>query len=240
MIVANDGPDLIVVTQADHAQLSAALLSLWRADGLPEHPRRDDLLFAVREHDNGWQRADAAPRISPNTGRPTSFDRVSADSRLEIWRRSVRRHALKRPYPSLLILRHARAVNRRFWSAPGWSDFESELEALEKELLEECGIDEKQISADYAWLRLTDTLSLGGCGAFGGPGLFEGELRDYRFELGLGHIGLAPLPLAGATRLEISFRKLPNRVFSDDLDLASELATAVWRRRPIRIEHLAA
>ena len=72
MIVVPEGATLLLVTQPDHAHLSGELLSLWRAGGLPENPRRADLLFAAREHDNGWREADAAPRWDAARGRPTT------------------------------------------------------------------------------------------------------------------------------------------------------------------------
>ena len=63
MIVVRRGASLVLVTQSDHAHFAAELLSLWRLDGFPDHPRRDDILFAVREHDNGWREEDAVPRL---------------------------------------------------------------------------------------------------------------------------------------------------------------------------------
>ena len=83
MIVATAGHQLQIVTQGDHARFAAELLSLWRADDLPEHPRRDDLLFAVREHDNGWLEADAAPRVDRATGRPHGFETIPIAPRQE-------------------------------------------------------------------------------------------------------------------------------------------------------------
>ena len=73
MIVVSENDKFRMITQPDHAHFSGELISLWRADGLPEHPRRADLLFAVREHDNGWREADAAPRWDPERGRPHDF-----------------------------------------------------------------------------------------------------------------------------------------------------------------------
>ena len=74
VIVVDKGDLLRVITQPDHARFAAELLSLWRADGLPEHPRREQLLFAVREHDNGWREADAAPWVDPATQKPEQTD----------------------------------------------------------------------------------------------------------------------------------------------------------------------
>ncbi|HEX2162583.1 MAG TPA: DUF3891 family protein, partial [Thermoanaerobaculia bacterium] len=73
MIVYDEGEAWRVVTQPDHARFAGELVALWRAHGVPEHPRRDDLLFAVREHDNGWREEDAAPSWNAAAGRPHDF-----------------------------------------------------------------------------------------------------------------------------------------------------------------------
>jgi len=65
--------ELLVITQNDHAHFAAELLSLWRRDDLPTHPRRRELLLAAREHDNGWREADSSPSRNPVNGRPHDF-----------------------------------------------------------------------------------------------------------------------------------------------------------------------
>ncbi|MFQ5528666.1 MAG: DUF3891 family protein [Thermoanaerobaculia bacterium] len=238
MIVSDDGSAFVLITQADHALLAHGLLELWRLDGLPRHPRRRELLFAVREHDNGWQRADAAPSVMPATGSPTSFDRIPSTLRLAIWRRGVGRHLNDHPYASRLIARHAREMNRDALGDAEWAGFDEELAELEAGLDEAGTVTEAELEADYAWLRLADVLSLGGCGAFAGPNPATGEQNRYRFVLEAGRIGLDPFPLAGATTLEVPCRRLPKRRFAGTSDLTCELVSALWERRPVRIERL--
>ena len=69
MIVTAAPPGSRLVTQADHARLAADLLRLFRLPELLEHPRRELLLRAIAEHDNGWWEADAAPRLLAAVGR---------------------------------------------------------------------------------------------------------------------------------------------------------------------------
>ena len=58
-MIVRTGPDhLLLITQPDHAALSAAIMGRWRRDGLPAHPRREWLLLATREHDAGWAEVD--------------------------------------------------------------------------------------------------------------------------------------------------------------------------------------
>ena len=54
MIVRRESDSLVLITQADHAALSEIIMSAWRVGNLQVHPRRQIVLVANREHDNGW------------------------------------------------------------------------------------------------------------------------------------------------------------------------------------------
>ena len=237
MIITERGDEILLFTQPDHAALAGALMALWQRDGLPGHPRRQELLLAIREHDNGWREADAAPRIDPASGRPLTFNRLSREDRIGIWRRGVRRFATERPFAALLILRHAIGIHRNNWASAGWKEFGEELAELEKELHEAAGIAHSAVQDDYRFLELADTLSLGACGALGiHPS--EGTRAGYHFEIELGRIRLVPLPFAGATTLNVAFRTMPRKSFDSAAGFAAELAVATWKRFPVHLEPL--
>src|SRR3954451_24193303 len=120
MIVTSEGSRLRLRTKPDHAHLAGELLALWHADGLPLHLRRAELLFAAREHDNGWREADAAPRWDAERGRPHDFMTLPARERIEVWERGVCRFAAERPYASLLIARHALNLFGGRRAVEGW------------------------------------------------------------------------------------------------------------------------
>ena len=237
MIITERGDEILLFTQPDHAALAGALMALWRRDGLPGHPRHQELLFAIREHDNGWREADAAPRIDPASGRPLPFNTLSHEDRIGIWRRGVRRFAAERPFAALLVLRHAIEIHRDNWSSANWKEFGEELAELEKELHEAAGVAHSAIRDDYRFLELADTLSLGACGALG-VHLSRGSSSGYRFALELGRIRLVPFPFAGATTLNVAFRTLPRKSFDSAAGFAAELAVATWKRLPVHIEPL--
>ena len=224
----------MLFTQPDHAALAAALLALWRRDGLPEHPRRSDVLLAIREHDNGWRETDAAPRISIQTGLPLTFHELADEDRIDLWRRGVHRFAAGTPFVAQLILRHALEIHRDYWSSKPWLEFGAELAELEQELQETSGAAPSECENAYRFLEIADTLSLGACGALGTQ---RGQTAGgYHFEVGLGRIGLDPFPLAGATTLGIAYRKLAKRSFDTSTDLAVALAVATWNRFSVRVE----
>lgn len=246
MIVVPDEGELLVFTQHDHARLAGEVLSLWRSGGLPEHPRRDELLFAVREHDNGWREADSAPRVDPATGRPHDFATLPREARIELWVRGAGRYAGRRPWAALLITRHALALHRdRRGEEPWDEEMFAPLDELYEALLEGTGAAEEEVAADYRYLELADALSLAACNRWTEPT----QRRDHRFRWladgrrvgreGAGEVAgeleLDPFPLAGATTFRVPCRRLPDRPYRGDADLGGELAVARWEEVRIRL-----
>ena len=225
MIVATEGSSYRMITQPDHARFSAELLSLWRP--LAEHPRREELLFATREHDNGWRETDAAPHWDGEQGRPHDFLSLPREERIELWQRGTARFAGEHPYSALLITRHAIRLHQER-SGEEWKELREYLDELYGNLLEDSG---EQVDADYQWLDLADLISLAVCNRwsepFGRYG-FRGHLRESTLHLD-------PFPLAGATGFRIPCRHIPVRAYRGDADLGGELAAARWEELPVRV-----
>lgn len=231
MIVVEDGSSLLFVTQPDHARFAAELLALWRTDGLPGHPRRQRLLTAVREHDNGWQEADAAPRVDPTSGRPYDFLSLPLAPRLEVWERGTERFLADEPYVALLTAHHALSLHRHERREPGWMELLDRLEESREELEERAAVTSDQVARDYRFLELADALSLTVCNRWSDPVERPGTRGVFRD----GHLRLDPFPLAGVTSFEIPVRSVPNRSFVGDADLGGELATARWKHLKIKV-----
>jgi uncharacterized protein DUF3891 len=230
MIVVPEGPSLLLITQPDHAHLSGELLSLWRTDGVPDHPRRDELIFASREHDNGWWEADAAPRWSSERGRPHDFLTLPREERIRIWERGTRRFAAERPYAALLITRHALNLfdNRR--GEEDWDPFLDFLIDLEGALLARTAMLREDLEADYRWIDLTDLISLAACSQWQEPV----ERRGVRIVPGDREVQLDPFPLAGATTFRVPCRRIALRSYRGDADLGGELAAARFEELRLR------
>lgn len=231
MIVVDDGSSYLLVTQNDHAHFSGELLSLWRDDGLPDHPRRGDVVFAGREHDNGWREADAAPRVDPRSGDPFGFLSLPAADRIEIWRRSIHRYRERRPYSALLIHEHALALHASFGSGDEYAELLAGVRASRDELLESSGLDQATVLADYPLIQLTDALSLVACRCFAG----EREYYGRRFWRESGELVVDPLPLAGATRFRIPCRRIERRPYRSDTELTTTLARARWEELEVLV-----
>ena len=229
---------MIMITQNDHAHLAADFLALVRIQGLPNHPMREELLFATREHDNGWAEMDSAPMIHPD-GRPHDFESLPVHLRQELWQRGIDRHdPQQNPLVALLILTHALQIHLPLENDAAWT---SQLEAwrLQQEtLLDVCQTNMATIDSCYQWLSLADHVSLAACTHQSQPltiGSFH--LTPEPNENGLlASVGIDPFPLAGSTSFKIAARRMENRRFRSDSDLAIALATARWERLSIRIK----
>jgi len=236
MIVVPEGSALRCITQPDHAHFAGELLSLWRTGGLPAHPRRDDLIFAAREHDNGWREADAAPRWDAARGRPHDFLTLPREDRIAIWERGTCRFAATRPYAALLITRHALNLFEDRRQEEGWSAFVTFLADLEQSLLEESGVPREELEADYRLIDLTDQISLAACNGWRQPA----ERYGVRIEPREGAVRVDPFPLAGATTFRVPCRRIPGRAYRGDADLGGELAAARWEELEVRVAELSA
>lgn len=236
MLVADAGNRWRIVTQSDHAHLAGRLAALWRSDGLPEHPRRDDILFAAREHDNGWREADAAPRWDSEAGRPHDFVSMPAEDRCEIWRRGVIRYAGERPYAARLIGFHALSLHETRRDDPTYAELLDFLETREEELAEHTGVPAEQAARDYAWIAATDRFSLTALLGWEEPRTQEFHGRTIHLETeGPGTLGLDPSPLAGSTSFQVPVRKLEKRDYGGDSKLAVALATARFETWTVRV-----
>jgi hypothetical protein len=236
MIVYDEGETLLFITQPDHAHFTGELLSLWREDGLPEHPRRAEILFAGREHDNGWREEDAAPRWNAAEGRPHDFVSMPRAERIALWERGTARFAVSHPYASLLITRHVLTLyrdRRHSADAADWQDFFAYLDELERGLFEATGVGEEEVAADYRFLDVGDLASLVVCNRWSEPFSRHGWSGTYVAADETLH--LDPLPLAGATAFAIPCRRLPKRPYRGDADLGGELAAARWETLRVRV-----
>lgn len=241
MILLSEEGRLRVVTQSDHAHLAGEIASLWRADGLPGNPRREDILFAVREHDNGWREADSAPRVDPTTGRPHDFRTLPSEVRRELWLRGAARLAAtrpgrpERPYAALLVVHHALALHADHRGEEAWDEeLLAFLDERYEELLEAAEATAAEVAADYRFLAVADAVSLLACSGPGGSA--EGaEVAGHRITVSGDRVEVWPFPLAGATTFRVPARWIPDRRYRGDADLGGELATARWARFGVRI-----
>jgi hypothetical protein len=220
MIVRPAGSSVHLITQPDHAHLAARIIE--HAVTLTAHPRRDAILLAVTEHDNGWMEEDEAPIVNRATGHVADFVNAPLAVRYRVWPRAVQRLA-SHPWTAALVAEHAVVVYDRFRVEEGWGPFFSGMEAARDRMIAASGLTPTELLSDYVYLRLADLISLMFCMAVSQPQQF----RDWSVQISGDRASITPDPFGGKTiPIEIHAREIPNRTFESDDDLRATIGAA--------------
>ena len=224
MIVRSAGSSIELITQPDHAQLARRVME--RCPTLQAHPRRDSILHAIGEHDNGWAEEDAAPQVDPSAGDVVDFIHAPVAVRQRVWPRAVSRLSAD-PWAAALVAQHALTAYDRFRPDPEWTSFFDEMTAMRDERITRAEAELKDLLGDYLFVRVGDLISLTFC--LGRAG--EQQFADYTIALAAGGVRVHPDLFGGASvPVEVQARVLPARTFVDDEDLRDALKTAGWIR----------
>ncbi len=172
MIVRKLEDSYLLIRQHDHGQISGEFARHWGGETAPQR----STLFAITNHDVGWQELDNEVRFDPDTGEPYSFTNYPLGPKLRAYKRGLDQLEVQEPYASYLCSRHYGSFvqNAR---EPAAVDF-GQKEAGRRERLEKRLPEEWLANAEYNFrlLQLCDDLSLFVC--LNEPG--KNELSWYR------------------------------------------------------------
>jgi Protein of unknown function (DUF3891) len=214
----HDGLELI--TQPDHAHAAHAIME--RCLPLAGRSRREAILLAIREHDNGWTEEDAAPAVNPQTGHIFDFVSAPLSVRHTVWPRGIRRLAAT-PWAAALVAQHAITVYDRFRSDAAWTPFFDEMTAMRDAILREIAGSLDDLLPDYAFVRLADLISLTFCTGW----TDEQRFAEWTVRRAGARIVVTPDVFGGATvPFTVDARRLSTCVFQSDADLRDALASA--------------
>lgn len=122
MIVQEEGDQLILIRQTDHAVLSGFFAREWGNDLFQRPEPFQSLLLAASEHDNGWRDWELQPEIDPKTRLPFSFMSLPTDLHIELYQRGIERVVKSDRYAGLLVSMHASGLyDRARATIPGFS-----------------------------------------------------------------------------------------------------------------------
>jgi hypothetical protein len=223
MIIRPAGADVLLITQPDHARLARRMMSHFVGRGFADADRRDSILHAIEEHDNGWREVDAAPVVGDD-GRLLDFVTAPVEMRQAIWPRGVRRLAAD-PIAAALVAEHARYIYRRFRGDPAWDGFFTEVELIGEEFASGADLTPAELAHDYFFVRIADLMSLVFCAGWTEPQ----ELEDHAVRLEGDVLIVSPDPFAGRTvPIEVRARPLRSGPFA-----SAEAAARAFRGAPV-------
>jgi hypothetical protein len=201
----------------------------WRDGGFTDNPRRDAILLAIAEHDNGWREVDVAPIVDEATGRIHDFVSAPDPIKRAIWPRGVQRLA-DTPYAAALVAQHAVHVYRHKRDDSEWNSFFSEMEALRDRHLGVARLGMNALLADYVFVRIGDLASLTFCN-----GWAEQKVDDVSYAIRYDgtRLTISPDPFEGRQApIEVSARELPSQPFRSSPDARAALEKAREVRVP--------
>jgi hypothetical protein len=208
---------LLLITQPDHAHLAARVME--HCVSLDAHPRRDAILHAIAEHDNGWAEEDASPSVDPETGAVVDFVNAPLAVRHRVWPRAVAR--LERDaWSAALVAQHAIIVYERFRPDPQWAPFFAEMTAVRDEMVRRSSRPLRDLEEDYAFVRLADLISLTFCAGWNG----EQRFGHWRVRRHTDRVLVTPDPFGGrSVAMDVAARRVRKGPFSTDAELREAL-----------------
>jgi hypothetical protein len=220
VIVRTVGDRIQLITQPAHAHLSRRIME--HCVPLATRPRRDSILHAIREHDNGWTEEDAAPRVDRATGQILDFVTASAAVRQTVWPRGVGRLAAD-PWAAALVAQHAITVYDRYRSDGDWTAFFGVMEEARASMLRATGLSLDELLPDYAFVRLADLISLAFCTGW----TDEHRFGEWAVQRSGSRVVVTPDAFGGVEiPIDISAREVPDQPFRSDEELRDALKTA--------------
>ncbi len=248
----------ILISQVDHALLAAQLAEQWGAAPFAPLVARDDLLWAIAHHDDGWSEWEQTPDVEPESGHPRSFTEMPLRESLAIWSRSINAATKHGALAGYVVAGHFCALLRRFdaaWrdnaAAKQWAErFLTTYDKVRHDCLQSWLTGSSEHTPELAeralgQLQLLDALSLWFCchehpepeefptpsGAVVRFALAGSSGSDERQR-----VEIWPWPLrVGGLNLEIAGREVPQRRYQGRSDLAAVPSQRVhlrWRLEP--------
>ncbi len=209
MIVREEGEQLLLVRQSDHAMLSGWLAAAWGAPPWDVPSPYESVVLGARLHDLAWTPFDEALARRPD-GRPYAFLEVSRAVSTQLYLRGLDAVESIDAYAGLLASLHYTGFYHSHWGWLHWNPnsgldgeegqavdrFVDHELGRQQRLRERLGVGREQdneLKCNYFWLQLWDRISLDVC-RHG----FSGFATDYPAT------PLTADPGAGEARLHVS------------------------------------
>jgi len=255
MIRREDTDGWFLINQNDHAALSGEIMTFWGNSTFSIPDPREEVLFAIRNHDNGWLEWDSTPKIYPVSSYPMNFMEMDFQDQEEIWRRCFRRYSLEHPYASALIALHFSRFNQKIIDKNHGNRGAQRLKTEMNEYIQNSlkinlsnETNNQLPNRDKVNLRLVqvgDIISLALCHGWEEieiddvPLSYNGKSLKLRLESRDGRcFRLTPYPFSKPLlHLEVRGRKLSQKTFRCDEELRQMLIEYTYDKLELSIQH---
>lgn len=122
MIIQEQGDQLLLIRQTDHAFLAGFFAKEWGNEEFPRPEPFTSFCLAVAEHDNGWTEWELEPTLEPKARTPNTFMSVSTEEHIALYQRGIERLVKVDHYAALLVSMHCAGLyDRARATMPGFS-----------------------------------------------------------------------------------------------------------------------
>jgi len=122
MILQEQGDQLILIRQTDHAILAGFFAREWGNELFKRPEPFASFRLAAAEHDNGWTEWELQPGIDPATFSPYTFMSIPTAEHIALYQRGLERLVKADHYAALLVSLHAASLyDRTRATMPGFS-----------------------------------------------------------------------------------------------------------------------
>lgn len=122
MIIREQGDQLLLIRQTDHAFLAGFFAKEWGNEEFPRPEPFESFCLAVAEHDNGWSEWEIQPSLEPKTRMPYSFMSIPTEEHIALYQKGIERLVKVDHYAALLVSMHATGLyDKARATMPGYS-----------------------------------------------------------------------------------------------------------------------
>jgi hypothetical protein len=122
LIIREQGDQLLVIRQTDHAFLAGFFAREWGNTEFPRPEPFGSFCLAVAEHDNGWSEWELMPTLDGKTRMPNTFMSVPTEEHILLYQRGIERLVKVDHYAALLVSMHCAGLyDRARATIPGYS-----------------------------------------------------------------------------------------------------------------------
>jgi len=122
LIIQEQGDQLLLIRQTDHAFLAGFFAKEWGNEEFPRPEPIGSFCLAVEEHDNGWSEWELQPTLDARARTPNTFMSVPTEEHIALYQRGIERLVKVDHYAALLVSMHCVGLyDRARATMPGYS-----------------------------------------------------------------------------------------------------------------------
>jgi len=122
LIIQEQGDQLLLIRQTDHAFLAGFFAKEWGNEEFPRPEPSASFCLAASEHDNGWTEWELEPTLDAKARTPNTFMSIPTEEHIALYQRGIERLVKVDHYAALLVSMHCAGLyDRARATMPGYS-----------------------------------------------------------------------------------------------------------------------